>query len=104
MKTEFYGLGNGVALNEFLEKFLQIAIFGGIEEGVFERCTTKDAFVSFEFIALLEGITLEAEVEVFKGIRLVPLPSTGTVEDLPRCLGSLLHDIVLVSLKNAAYH
>jgi len=86
------GLGNGVALNEFLEKLLQIAIFGGIEEGVsvFERCTTKDASVSFEFIALLEGITLEAEVEVFKGIRLVPLPSTGTVEDLPRCLGSLL--------------
>ena len=86
------GLGNGVTLNEFLEKFLQIAIFGGIEEGVlaFERYTTKDAFVSFEFIALLEGITLEAEVEVFKGIRLVPLPSTGIVEDLPRCLGSLL--------------
>lgn len=86
------GLGNGVTLNEFLEKLLQIAIFGGIEEGVsaFERCTTKDASVSFEFVALLEGITLEAEVEVFKGIRLVPLPSTGAVEDLPRCLGSLL--------------
>ena len=85
------GLGNGVTLNEFLEKLLQIAIFGGIEEGVsaFERCTTKDASVSFEFVALLEGVTLETEVEVFKGIRLVPLPSTGIVENLPRCLGSL---------------
>ncbi len=85
------GLGNGVTLNEFLEKLLKIAIFGGIEEGVsaFERCTAKDASVSFEFIALLEGITLEAEVEVFKGIRLVPLPSSGIVEDLPLCLGSL---------------
>ena len=61
------GLGNGVTLNELLEKLLQIAIFEGIEEGVsaFERCTTKDSSVSFEFIALLEGITLEAEVEVF---------------------------------------
>ena len=61
------GLSNGVTLNEFLEKLLKIAIFGGIEEGVsaFERCTAKDASVSFEFVALLEGITLEAEVEVF---------------------------------------
>ncbi len=85
------GLGDGVSLNEFLEKLLKIAIFGGVEEGVsaFERCTAKDASVSFEFIALLEGVTLEAEVEAFKGIRLVPLPSTGIVEHLPRCLGSL---------------
>lgn len=85
------GLESGVHLNDFLEKLLKIAIFGGIEEGVsaFDRCLTKDASVSFEFIALLEGVTLEAEVEVFKGIRLVPLPSTGIVGHLPRCLGSL---------------
>jgi len=85
------GLGNGVTLNELLEKLLKVAIFEGIEGAVsaFERCTIKDASVSFEFIVLLEGITLEAEVEVFKGVRLVPLPSTGGVHHLPRCLGSL---------------
>lgn len=87
----FSGLSDGVSLNELLEKLLKIAIFGEIEESVlaFDRCTTKDASVSFDFIALLEGITLAAEIEVFKGIRLVPLPSTGAVSDLPHCLGSL---------------
>ena len=75
-------------LNEFLEKLLNIAIFGGIEAAVsaFERCVSEDASASFESITLLEGITLEAEIQVFDGIRLVPIPASS---NLPRCLGSL---------------
>ena len=75
-------------LNEFLEKLLNIAIFGGIEAAVsaFERCVSEDASASFESITLLEGITLETEIQVFDGIRLVPIPASS---DLPRCLGRL---------------
>ena len=74
-------------LNDLLEKLLNIAIFGGIEAAVsaFDKSTSKDASVSFESITLLKGITLETEIQVFDGIRLVPIPASS---DLPRCLGS----------------
>ena len=77
-------------LNELLEKLLNIAIFGGVETAVsaFEKCVSKDASASFESITLLEGITLETEIQVFDGIRLVPIPASS---NLPRCLGSLPH-------------
>ena len=76
-----------VELNDLLEKLLNIAIFGGIEAAVsaFGKSISKDASVSFESITLLKGITLEAEIQVFDGIRLVPIPASS---DLPRCLGS----------------
>ena len=74
-------------LNDLLEKLLNIAIFGGIEAAVsaFDKSVSKDASVSFESITLLKGITLETEMQVFDGIRLVPVPASS---DLPRCLGS----------------
>ena len=75
-------------LNELLTKLLNIAIFGGIEAAVsaFGKCFSEDASTSFESITLLEGITLETEIQVFDGIRLVPIEASS---DLPRCLGSL---------------
>ena len=74
-------------LNDLSEKLLNIAIFGGIEAAVsaFHKSISKDASVSFESITLLKGITLETEIQVFDGIRLVPIPASS---DLPRCLGS----------------
>lgn len=74
-------------LNDLLEKLLNIAIFGGIEAAVsaFNKSISKDASVSFESITLLKGITLETEIQVFDGIRLVPVPAST---NLPRCLGS----------------
>ena len=74
-------------LNDLLEKLLNIAIFGGIEAAVsaFDKSISKDASVSFEYITLLKGITLETEIQVFDGIRLVPIPASS---DIPRCLGS----------------
>ena len=76
-----------VELNDLLEKLLNIAIFGGIEAAVsaFDKSVSKDASVSFESITLLKGIALETEIQVFDGIRLVPVPASS---DLPRCLGS----------------
>ena len=76
-----------VELNDLLEKLMNIAIFGGIEAAVsaFDKSVSKDAPVSFESITLLKGITLETEIQVYDGIRLVPIPASS---DLPRCLGS----------------
>ena len=74
-------------LNDLLEKLLNIAIFEEVETAVsaFDKSVSKDASVSFESITLLKGITLETEIQVFDGIRLVPIPASS---DLPRCMGS----------------
>ena len=79
---------DGEHLNQLLEQLLKIAIFRGIESAVsdLERCT-QEIYGSFQAIILLTGITLEAEIQVFNGFRLIPLSnSTG---DLPRCWGGL---------------
>ena len=79
---------DGDHLNRFLEQLLKIAIFRGIERAAsdFEKCTKKIEG-SFQAIALLTGITSEAEIQVFDGVRLIPLSnSTGA---LPRCWGGL---------------
>ena len=79
---------DGEHLNQLLDQLLKIAIFRGIESAVsdLERCT-KEIDGSFQAIILLTGITLEAEIQVFDGFRLIPLSnSTG---DLPRCWGGL---------------
>ena len=70
-----------------MEKLLNIAIFEEIETAVsaFDKSISKDASVSFESITLIKGITLETEIQVFDGIRLVPIPASS---DLPRCMGS----------------
>jgi len=69
---------------------LKIAIFRGIERAAsdFEKCTKKiDG--SFQSIALLTGITSEAEIQSFDGIHLIPL--SNSTRDLPRCWGGILN-------------
>ena len=88
VRTNEERLELNLELNDVLEKLLNIAIFGEIDVAVsaFEECISEDASASFESITLLEGITLETEIQVFDGIRLVPIPASS---NLPRCLGSL---------------
>ena len=71
----FGGDRSGVPINRLLDQLLKIAIFRGVEEAIsdLERCT-KETHGTFQTIALLEGITLEEEIRVFEGIRLVPFP------------------------------
>lgn len=84
-------LGNfdiGYPLTSLLEQLLRIAIGRGIGEAVsvFDRCT-EDTSGSYQYVVLLQGITLEAEIQVFEGIRLVPLPNSTS--DLPHYLANL---------------
>ena len=82
------GLYSGDHLERLLEQLLKIAIVRGIEGAVsaFDRCT-KETHGSFQYIALLEGIRLEAEIQVFEGMRLVPL--SRSTSELPYYLPNL---------------
>ena len=71
------GSPSGYPLDYLLNQLLKIAIVHGMEGALqeFERCTqNEDGY--FEYIALLEGIKLEAAVQVFEGIKLISLPNT----------------------------
>ena len=72
-----------------LKLLLEIAFVRGIEEAVsaFDRCSCPEgAHDFFQNVALLEGIRLKTEIQVFEGVRLVPLPS-------PEKSGGLAHNL-----------
>ena len=72
-----------------LKLLLEIAFVRGIKEAVstFDRCSCPEgAHDFFQNVALLEGIRLKTEVQVFEGVRLVPLPS-------PEKSGGLAHNL-----------
>ncbi len=77
--------GDGYPLNDFLEQLMNIAIGKGIARAVsdFDRYT-KETQVSVRYMALLEGIKIEKEIQVFKGIQLLPLPNSSS--NLPNYL------------------
>ena len=79
---------HGTHLDSFLKQLLKIAIVQGIEEAVFnfEKCT-EETRGSFQTIALLEGIKLDAEIQAFEGIYLIPLPSSAS--EFPPHFGSI---------------
>lgn len=66
---------NGYPLEYLRDKLLEIAKTKGVETAVsaFDRCTT-DEQASFQYCALLEGIHVEEEIQIFDGVRLVPPP------------------------------
>lgn len=82
------GPTSGYPLGMLLKQLLKIAIVRGIEGAIsaFDRCT-EETHGSFQYIALLEGIRLEAEIQVFEGLRLVPLPHSTS--ELPSYLSNL---------------
>ncbi len=77
------GPSGGFPLNYLLDQLLKIAIVYGIEKAVsdFERGAGKGQ-QSFRYMALLEGIRVETEMQIFKGVRLAPLPlSTSEISN-----------------------
>ena len=76
-------------LDLVLERLLEIAIVRGIDEAVsaFDRSScSKGTHSFFQHVALLAGIKLKTEIQVFEGVRLVPLPSSKTSEEVVRYL------------------
>ncbi len=69
--------GGGLMLDECLNHLLKITLVCGAEAAVsvFERSRCTEGLQGyFQSVASLEGIRLESEIPVFKGVRLVTVP------------------------------
>lgn len=86
------GFSEGFPLDRLLDQLLKIAIARGVEEAVsaFDRCT-KETHGPVQYLTLLEGIKLETEIQMFEGIRLVPLPSSAS--ELPYHLSNAFRHV-----------
>ena len=91
------GSSSGYPLDMLLKQLLKIAIVRGIDEAVlaFDRCI-KNTHVSFQYMALLEGIRIEAEIQVFEGIKLVPLPPSTSERSRFRYWSDPLEHVLIV--------
>ena len=70
--------GGPVPLFMVLARLLEIALVRGIQAAVsfFDRCRRPEGTQIFlRDVAFLEGVKIESEIELFNGVRLVPLPS-----------------------------
>lgn len=74
---------DGWSLDFLLDQLLKIAIGRGIEVAIldFDRCT-QNAPGSFQCIVLLSGIEVETEIQVFEGMRVVPISKSTRPEYL----------------------
>ena len=71
-----------LALRLLIERLLQISLVRGTEEAVsvFDRSSCSEGTHDlFQDVALLGGIKLETEIEVFEGVRLVPFAFIGQI-------------------------
>ena len=76
----FQNKNKGVHPRFILKRLLDIALVRGIEQAVsvFGRCSRPEGAQGvFQDVSVVKGITLKTDIEVFKGIRLVPLLDSG---------------------------
>ena len=69
-----------VHLRLILKRLLDIALVRDIEQAVsvFDKCSRPEGAQGvFQHVSVINGLTLKTDIEVFKGIRLVPLLDSG---------------------------
>ena len=67
--------------HHILDRLLHIALVRGVEEAVlaFDRsCCPEGVHGFFQEVSLVDGIRVETEIQIFEGVKLVPLPSLNT--------------------------
>lgn len=71
------GTGSGLELDRLAEKLLELAIALGADAatGIFMRSVVEPQ-CEFQRFILLDGITMDASVELYDGVRLTTLPQT----------------------------
>ncbi|MDE0089684.1 MAG: hypothetical protein OXU23_28470, partial [Candidatus Poribacteria bacterium] len=82
----FMGGGpTGYSLDHLLKQLLKIAVTFGVERAIsdFDRCT-ENTSGSFQYIALLDGINVKKEIQVFEGMRIVCL--SNSLSEIPHYL------------------
>ena len=77
--------------HHILDRLLHIALVRGIEEAVlaFDRsCCPEGIHGFFQEVSLIDGIRLETTIQIFEGVKLIPLPSlqTTTIEEVVQYL------------------
>ena len=85
-------------LEQMLWNLLKTTIVWGVDKAVldFERCVEAKSG-SFLRIALLKGASVRTELEVYEGIRLVPLPTS------PRCFPKYMPDGFMFGVTTRAF-
>ena len=79
-------------LSEIIERLVELTLVRGAETAVSvldEYCAPEGIHNFCQAVALIDGIKIEKEIPVFKGVRLVPLPSSEISEELARYLPNL---------------
>ncbi|MDE0398299.1 MAG: HEPN domain-containing protein [Candidatus Poribacteria bacterium] len=77
----FYPRSGSNQSHHILQRLLEIAIVRGIDEAVlaFDRsCCPEGVHGFFQYVALVEELKVETEIQVYEGVRFVPLPSLNT--------------------------
>ena len=75
-----------------MERLLEITLVRGIEEAVsfFDRCSRPEGTqVFYRDVAFLEGVKIETGIELYNGVRLIPLPSRETSETVKQYLPNI---------------
>ena len=88
----FYSRCGSNQSHHILQRLLEIAIVRGIEEAVlaFDRsCCPEGVHGFFQYVALIEGLKVETEIQIYEGVRLVPLPSLNTEKITSEVIGYL---------------
>ena len=70
-------LSSRLKLSDILERLLKVALVFGVDKAVlsFDEDSRPDGnFRNYQSITSLEGITIETEIQICRGIRLVPIP------------------------------
>ena len=84
--------GGSLPLFMVIERLLEITLVRGVEEAVsfFDRYSRAEGtHVFLRDIAFLEGIKIETEIQLFNGVRLVPLPSGEISQKVKEYLPSI---------------
>lgn len=82
-------------LHLVVERLLQLTLVHGAANAVavFDRCSRSEGAQGvIKDVVLLNGIRLETEVQVFKGVELVPLPPKEISEEVTRYLQGFPHN------------
>ena len=70
-------------LHHILERLLHITLVRGKEEAVkaFDRsCCPEGVHGFFQYVAFVDGIKIETAIQIFEGVRLIPLPSLNATK------------------------
>ncbi len=97
--SRIFCTGGGISQqHHILDRLLHIALVRGVDEAVsaFDRsCCPEGVHGFFQYVALVDGIKIEKEINIFEGVKLIPLSSlnvTKTTDEVLRYLPGFPYD------------